>query len=629
MIRLLRTIGLATLLLLPAVVDAGPAIDPRQMSGIPRPDPQVPSGTVTVRVLHGSFDKPAVDTEVTLEIESASGEKTTQTAKSDGQGRVGFSGLEPGGKAIAKVELDGESLASQPIELRSDTGTRVMLVAGAGAAAGARPAHGQTGGPAVPQPGTAFPLQGTPAGELVVGTFDLEQKKPIEKVEVTLVIERPDGTKEERKATTDAGGKVVFEDLGAPTLPEGTKFTVSGKLEPDAEVQVSQPFEMKGSSGLAVVLAKGELREEPAPPQAERQGPGPVPPPTMDPSITPGTVRVLVVDGRNAPVADQAVVVVKKDMTGTDTPFPATTDAQGFAEVAVDVSADALYFVEARFDGAPYQSQFFQCDERGGVVVALRVYATTSDPSVVRSAVQFDIDGLENDLARVVQIYEVAVMGDKAFWPGKDFKIEPAEGGKGLVVPEFAEEYVSHQDKAQRWATLANPIPPGKTVHLSIFYLLEHDGTAAIEWTPPFELVEASVLVGTDQTLKASGAKPGEHPSRVPNKTVQLLGTRKRGEVVEFSIGGLPIRDPTPRRVALWTALAIGLAAAIGVLSRPRSDLRVRLKARRDALLGQLDGMPEGEARKKIVTALDRVYRQLEALDRSAAKTATPPKPEA
>ena len=115
----------------------------------------------------------------------------------------------------------------------------------------------------------------------------------------------------------------------------------------------------------------------------------------------------------------------------------------------------------------------------------------------------------------------------------------------------------------------------------------------------------------------------------MPNKTVQLLGTRKRGEVVEFSIGGLPIRDPTPRRVALWAALAIGFAAAIGVLSRPRSDLRVRLKARRDALLGQLDGMPEGEARKKIVTALDRVYRQLEALDRSAAKTATPPKPEA
>ena len=44
-------------LLLAAPVHAGPGMpDPRQMSGIPRPDPQIPAGEITVRVLLGSFD---------------------------------------------------------------------------------------------------------------------------------------------------------------------------------------------------------------------------------------------------------------------------------------------------------------------------------------------------------------------------------------------------------------------------------------------------------------------------------------------------------------------------------------------------------------------------------------------
>ncbi|MCH9681981.1 MAG: hypothetical protein K0V04_11145, partial [Deltaproteobacteria bacterium] len=38
---------------------AGPGMpDPKQMSGIPRPDAQIEAGQVTVRVLDGSFDKP-------------------------------------------------------------------------------------------------------------------------------------------------------------------------------------------------------------------------------------------------------------------------------------------------------------------------------------------------------------------------------------------------------------------------------------------------------------------------------------------------------------------------------------------------------------------------------------------
>ena len=59
---------------------AGPAIDPRAMSGIPRADPQLQAGSVTVRVLDGGFDAPATGTEVTLELTGPDGTKATRTA---------------------------------------------------------------------------------------------------------------------------------------------------------------------------------------------------------------------------------------------------------------------------------------------------------------------------------------------------------------------------------------------------------------------------------------------------------------------------------------------------------------------------------------------------------------------
>jgi hypothetical protein len=305
-------------------------------------------------------------------------------------------------------------------------------------------------------------------------------------------------------------------------------------------------------------------------------------------------------------------------MSGTDTKFDGVTDAQGVVEVAVDVVSDAFYFVEARFDGGPYQSGFFQVDKRGGVAVDLRVYPTTSDPRVVRSAVQFEIDGLENDNARIVQFYQVMVSGDEAFWPAGGFKLQPAKDGTGLHVPPIAEDWLSHEDKAQPFATLANPLPPGELTNLTIMYLLEHDGSVEIEWVPPFELIESGVLVSAKQTLDAPGARPSDEKSKVPDKTTYLMGKRRIGEPVKLSVGGLPVRDALYKKIAWIAALLIGLAGAIAVLSRPSVDLRVRLRARRDELLAQLESVPEGETRERIVAALDRVYRQLEVLERGA-----------
>jgi hypothetical protein len=102
-----------------------PMMDPSAMSGIPRPDPQVPEGTITVRLIRGELQNRLPDTEVDLVNLAKAGEKRTQ--KTDAEGRATFSGL-PAGTYEARAAVDGEALASQPMELSTGPGLRVMLV---------------------------------------------------------------------------------------------------------------------------------------------------------------------------------------------------------------------------------------------------------------------------------------------------------------------------------------------------------------------------------------------------------------------------------------------------------------------------------------------------------------------
>jgi hypothetical protein len=616
--RLFALIVLAILCVASSASAGPPPIDPRQMSGIPRADPQVAPGTITVRVLDGGFDKPATNTEVKLEITGSDGTKETRTAKTDASGRATFDGLTAfiGGSAIAKADRNGTTLSSQPIDLFAQSGSRVMLVADTGG--GAAPRHGQPGGADVPLPGTAFPLEGTKAGELVVGTFDLDARKPMPDVEVTLEIEKPDGTKETRSGKSDARGKVEWKDLGEPTLPKGTKLTVSGVVVAGQPAQRSTTFEMDPNVGMAVVLAKGTMdTREPQRPQQRPRLPGP----RVVDSLPTGTVHVRVVDGGDVPVAGQPVTVVKKDATGVDVDYPGTTGADGTADVEVDVQSDAFYLVETIYDGGPYRSGFFQTDRKGGIAVDFRVWATTDDVSRVRSVVQFDIDGLENDLARVVQLQDVMVMGDEAFWPAGGMKIFPAEGGKGIKVLPMSEDLLAQDDEKAPWVALAGPIPPGELVRLGIAYVIEHDGEAEIEWSTTLDSLETSVLVGADQKLDSEGAKPTEHPSPIPDKTVYVMGARGPNAKLEFAVGGLPIRDPTYRIVGgVIATLLVGLTMAMVALRRG-GDARSRAIARRDELLGLLEQKAGSDParRTRIITALDRIYRQLDALPPSSA----------
>ena len=66
-------------------------------------------------------------------------------------------------------------------------------------------------------------------------------------------------------------------------------------------------------------------------------------------------------------------------------------------------------------------------------------------------------------------------------------------------------------------------VPPGEVANLSVAYLVPHDGAFELEWTPPFNVVQGSVLVGSAFTLTAKGAEETDLESPIPDKVMWTL----------------------------------------------------------------------------------------------------------
>lgn len=96
--------------------------DPRTMSGVPRPDPTVPAGTVSIRVIRGNFNN-VVGQPVEVIVDGRS-----ERLRTGEDGRVQRAGLAPGTRVKAVAEVGGERLETQEIVMGAE-GVRVLLVA--------------------------------------------------------------------------------------------------------------------------------------------------------------------------------------------------------------------------------------------------------------------------------------------------------------------------------------------------------------------------------------------------------------------------------------------------------------------------------------------------------------------
>ena len=98
--------------------------DPKQMSGLPLPVPDLPVGSVSARVIRGALTNPLKGEKVEL-----TGPGVSQSATTDDAGRANFGGLAPGTRVKAVVVVNGERVESQEFDVPAAGGIRLMLVA--------------------------------------------------------------------------------------------------------------------------------------------------------------------------------------------------------------------------------------------------------------------------------------------------------------------------------------------------------------------------------------------------------------------------------------------------------------------------------------------------------------------
>ena len=120
------------LVLLPtlAAAQAAPAGDASQQigraAGMALHDGTLPPGTLTARIVQGSFSGNVPGVRVTLEATGRASKEATTGA----DGRAQFAHLTVGTTVRVTATVDGERLESESIVLPAESGVRVLLVAG-------------------------------------------------------------------------------------------------------------------------------------------------------------------------------------------------------------------------------------------------------------------------------------------------------------------------------------------------------------------------------------------------------------------------------------------------------------------------------------------------------------------
>lgn len=210
--------------------------DFRQMSGRPLPSPDVPPGSLTVRVARGSFDKSVAGHTVDVNIDGRS-----VTVKTGDDGRALVSGLRTGNTVRVSTMLDGVRLDSQPIPI----GTTGMMVALVGVDPDAAPA------PEAPPAAPAVPaVKGTVTlgpesrvivelGENVLRIFYVLEvinalATPVD-IDGPLIFDLP----------TEARGAAILEDSTPQATANGPRIIITGPFAPGstmAQVAYELPY---------------------------------------------------------------------------------------------------------------------------------------------------------------------------------------------------------------------------------------------------------------------------------------------------------------------------------------------------------------------------------------------------
>jgi hypothetical protein len=232
--------------------------DPRAMSGMWMPTPDLAAGTITVRVVRDQISNNL--TGVPVELHGA-GDVRRGTTGADG--RAQFSGV-PGGAQIHAVAIvDGKRLESQPVDVPAQGGLRTILVAesgGAATAAGAGKSQPQSAPPAPQGPSGSVASLSIAGNSRVAAEFSDDVLQMFYLLEITnrsstpvtpasaLIFDMPTG----------AEGTSLLEGSTKNASAKGTRVTVTGPFAPGVTpIQIA--FRLDSLGGAATITSRFPL----------------------------------------------------------------------------------------------------------------------------------------------------------------------------------------------------------------------------------------------------------------------------------------------------------------------------------------------------------------------------------
>ena len=267
-------LALLALVLAPSVALAQMP-DLRSMSGKPLPVPDLPAGTVTVRVVRQTPANAAAGLTVTATVKASGGEVRSRTVTTAGDGRAQFEGLPPGSEFHATVTVDDEELQTERFALPPQGGVRIMLIAGLGGGghqpqAEPAPQGAAAQGAAAPAGAAPFRMgaptgQVEPAADLPKGSLVIELRGPTSqplpgksvRLGEILLTEGQNRQVKVHDAVSDAAGLVRWQGLTT-----GERAGYAAVLEHEGIRLSTQPFRMPETGGMrGRILALGRTKD--------------------------------------------------------------------------------------------------------------------------------------------------------------------------------------------------------------------------------------------------------------------------------------------------------------------------------------------------------------------------------
>jgi hypothetical protein len=332
------------------------------------------------------------------------------------------------------------------------------------------------------------------------------------------------------------------------------------------------------------------------------------------------------------------------ELTGGPSTLSATTNDAGRAEFS-GLQPGTRVKASTTVNGERIESQEFAVPAAGGIRVALVATDSQLQQQADRDRQQAESAAQEGTVVLSDRSRFVFEMGDEALnsfalleivnaakAPVKTanpiaFDLPGSAVGAGLLDGSTKQASVTGKR-----VLVTGPFAPGTTVVQYGYSLPISGGSMTVEQVMPLQLGQVSVLVQKVGDMQLQSPQVAEHRDMPLQGETFIVGKGPAvpaGQVIRFSLSGLPHQAVWPRNVALLLAGVILTAGVWGSRRRipaqqANQDRRKRLDAKRERLFAELTSIeqqhrensidPERYAarRQELLASLERVYTQLD-----------------